>query len=478
MADIRILSKVTFFSLMVALFTPQRIAATLRNSPYPCFRHVKVLQNRTVKDDMPDFLKRSLEQEASKIERYIVSIPTHKHLCEYIQKKLIVVFHRLYNVEIDIFDMEKKLTNISKDSNGKTALDFKAKLYLLSIDNLINKVVLIKRENCQLKGGKFLEKTLECAITSNEGFDKNFTSAEVPLSHPAWLGLAVFGNIASILSQLILFVIYWKTTGLEMIFPRKCVLHLSALQFLLQLLQLTSLYVNKVFHICTGISILSHWVALCTFVWLSCISLEINWLLSRQCMLNKEERLVGYSSVSFGLTAIIVLSCTILHFSSGRSIGYGNGPLCFVGDRWTMFYSFLLPTSILLLCNIAWTLCSYRRCAAPSKSNLQQETDGEPYTRNKLSFIYSSLLVSLVILLCRILETVSVRYSIVYCMAVVLTSLHGVFILIAMVANRKVLKAARSAFSRKKRDRVTYAHKLRDQKERRSKSCSRNPALI
>ena len=417
---------------------------------YPCLKPNESMLNRTDLKGMPFELKRTLTEEVSKIERYIVPIPSAADLCDYIQKKVIVIFRRIYGIAAEI--QNGLAENVSDTTSKRSEV-----LSYLAAEYLISKVVVIRQNYCKNKEKHFSEESFECITVQPK-------SEDVISEGGTSMGLRVVlvvCNIASIIGQLLLLILCWKATNLQAIYPQRCLMFLAVTQGLLHVLQLASLHLYNFVHACMVISISSHWMALCAFVWLSCASYEINWILSEKCSFTKQERYTGYICFAFGLTAVIVLSCTIIHFSSEKSIGYGQEHSCFIGNKWSNFYSFLLPTSIAFLLSAIWTVYNYKLHVTSTKSNRFRKGEAYSLIRSRFSIILRITLVLFAFLASRYIDVFLKASWAAAAIANVLISLQGTAIFFGMVTSRDVLSAVKSACCRKQNDRVTYAYKYR-----------------
>jgi len=415
---------------------------------YPCLKPTEKLRNGTTHLMLPLELKDIISAKVSKLERYVVPLRTANESCEYIQKKVTGIF-KLDDVRM-VLEKSRLLGNAS--SNATISLHV---LSLLSVEYLIANVVEIRRRYCRDQNELFDEERFLCYNPRHEDEETDSRKYKVE----AIRLVAVAGNAISIIGQLLFFIFLFRMKSLHA--PRKCIIFLAATQGLLHILQVASLYLYNVIQACTVIAISSHWVDLSAFVWLCCTSYEINWIISRKSSFTKQERFTGYSSFAFGLTAVIVLSCTITHFSSVDAIGYGQQKYCFIGNKWSLLYSFILPISIAFLVGAAWTVHNYRLLVTSPKGRHLRDSDPESLVAARLSVAIRITLLSLTILFIRLLDAFWRPSEIAILISKILISLQGVAICIGIGASRDFLNSFKSSIHRKQKDRLTYAYKYR-----------------
>lgn len=423
---------------------------------YPCLQSTEWLRNNTNNVQMPLELRNALSAESSNMKIYIIPIPSVKDLCDYIQKKAAVIFRRLYSINVIAVDIGKKIV---KNDTSMHLNRFET-LYVLAIEYFKKDAIVLRQMHCRTNNQVFDDKSFECvSVKSNEWQN---TIASKGAKNKGLQVLAVVGNIISIISQILFVLLHWKAKTLHDVYPPKCLLFVSAMQGLLHFLQLASLYIHKGTQACTVISISSHWVALCAYVWLNCASFEINWILSERCSVTKDERFTGYSSFAFGLTAVVVLSCTIIHVSSDSVIGYGKGQTCFINDRWNSFYSFLLPISIACLLNIIWTSWTYKgQGIVSSQISSFLSSQAKSLVKRRVNVAMRLTLLSVAIFLTRVVQVFWRFPDYAVPVTEILISLQGIAIFTIMAADKEVLDAVKEIFCTKSDERVTYTYKYR-----------------
>lgn len=435
--------KMFMFVLMLVSWTK---GENFTRALYPCVRPIEKLKNDNSSLTLPLKLKSTLLTELSKFERYLIPLPSANDLCDYIQKKVPVILAR---VHINLWENDK---GSNTSVNASILLN---DITLLSTEYLISKVIEIRREFCTSNDKVFSEEKFECLTPKpddEEASSGGSSSIGIHLT-------AVLGNIASIIGQVVLLILFSKVKNMHA--PRKCIIFLSITQGLLHILQLASLYLYKIIQACTVISISSHWIDLSAFVWLCCASYETNWILSGKSSFTKQERFTAYSSFAFGLTAVVVLSCTIIHFSSGDSIGYGKGQYCFIGNKWSNFYSFVLPISIAFFFGAVWTVYNYRVLVTSPKGSHFRRNEPDLLIQARLSVAIRITLLCIVILFSRLLDTFWKPSELAMSISKILISLQGVAIFFGIVASRDVIRSVKSASYGKQQDRLTYAYKYR-----------------
>ena len=415
---------------------------------YPCVKPIERLRNGTSHPTLPLELKDVLSAEVSMMERYVRPLRTANDSCDYIQKKVTVIFGLSHvRVVLDKIRLSRNTTG-----NASISLDV---LSLLSVEYLIANVVEIHRRYCKDQNKLFDEKNFFCYDLRHEdaGSDsRKYSLVAIRL-------VAVAGNGISIIGQLLFLILFSRMKTFHA--PRKCIIFLAATQGLLHILQVASLYLYNVMQACTVIAISSHWIDLSAFVWLCCTSYETNWILSRKSSFTKQERFTGYSSFAFGLTAVIVLSCTITHFSSADAIRYGQQKYCFIGNKWSSLYSFILPISIAFVVGAVWTVHNYRLLVTSPKGRHIRNSDPDSLIAARLSVAIRITLLSLTILFIRLLDVFWRPSELAILISKILISLQGVAICIGIGASRDFLNSFKSSLHGKQQDRLTYAYKYR-----------------
>lgn len=434
---------------------------------YPCLRFIQLLPNSTETGTISNDLDVRLSKGVNHVMKYVRGIFSAKELCHYLQTKLSHWFNIWYGVSIISKDIENTFSNISAIKHGTKSVPSMQKLYLLATGRFIKKVLQSRSSDCQLKGGTFVETKFECFVPKDVKIKPNGTYSGILNKHAAVIYVGMFGNILSILCLILLFIVYFQSENLQLTFPRNCILCLLAVQLLLHIFQTMALTTNKGIELCTAISILSHWTALSAFIWLSCVSYDINLKLSEKFSSAREERFIIYSSIAFGMSAVITIICTIIHFSAGSSIGYGQLQSCFVAEIWSNFYSYLLPISITFLANIACTLYNYREHFKKPAPLVQTDA----ITRQKWTMAMITMLLSLEILLSRILEMFASSSLAAQVCAVIAVSFQGVFISIGMTFSKLVIDAAKGILHRKCSRKLNYAYSYtQNSKQKRKRS--------
>ena len=462
-------------SILLWLLITVNCARTRETRPkYPCLRFIQLLPNSTGTGKISSELDVRLSKGAVNVKKYVQGIFSAKELCHYLQTKLSHWFTIWYGVYINSKDIETAFSNISAIKHGTKSVPSIQKLYLLATERLIKKVVQSRKSDCRLKGGTFAETKFECLVPKDVNNKQNGTYSGTLKRSAAVIYVGMFGNILSVLCLILLFIVYFKSENLQLTFPRNCILCLLAIQSLLHIFQTMALTANKGVQLCTAISILSHWTALSAFIWLSCVSYDINLKLSEKFSSAREERFIIYSSIAFGVSAVITVTCTIMHFSAGNSIGYGRLQSCFVSEIWSNFYSYLLPISITFLANIACTLYNYRKHFKKQASLVQTD----PITRQKSTMAMITMLLSLEILLSRILEIFSSNSLTAHVCAIIAVSFQGVFISIGMTFSKLVIEAAKGILYRKCNQKLSYAYSYTQSAKQKRKRSNQDPSMM
>ena len=423
-------------------------ARNITRALYPCLVPLDKLKNDTRSYMLPSSLQKTMSAEASRMGLYITPITSGPGLCHYIQTRITLIFARIYG------DLPEKEIEMFGNASVNASAPFNL-LSLLSAEYLISRAVVIRRRFCQNKGRVFDEKTLQCLSLKSdiEGVkSRGFNGIGITLA-------AVLGNVFSIIALLLLLVLFSKVKSLHA--PQTCIIFLAITQGLFHILQLASLYLYNCAQACTVISIALHWIDLSAFVWLCCTSYEINWILCGKSSFTKQERFTGYGSFAFGLTAIIVLSCTITHFSSGDSIRYGQGRYCIIGNKWSNFYSFVLPISVAFLFSAVWTLYNYMAIVTPLKRSHLRSNEPGSLTRARISVVIRIILLSVVILCTRLLEAFGRSSELAMSICKFLISLQGVAVFIGIAVSKEVLRSVKATRYGKQQDRITFAYKYR-----------------
>ena len=421
----------------------------------PCPQQTELSANSTDHAKMPHALKRALTVESLNMQRYIIPIPSAKDLCDYIEKKVTVIFQRIFGANIIADKIKRKPGDKSSAANTLGEIEI---FYFLAMQYLARDAIAVRQTYCKNKNLVFNYKKFECWSLKTTGRPNLMTPKDTGIIKLNVF--AVFGNVASFITQLLFLIVNWRARTLQPSYPKKCLLFLAATQGLLHGLQLAGILLYDVIQACTLISISSHWIALCAFVWLNCAAYEINWALVERRSFNKDERFTLYSSCAFGLTVVIALSCTIIHFSSESVFAYGQDRGCFMKGIWSSFFSFLLPIVILCFFTIIWTTWTHTRRRVTSVRNRFHNSEAA-ILNNKLNTAKRLTVLSITVVLIRLLHVFLRSTQMATTVTETLVSLQGVVIFIGMVTSKEALKAIKSSFYTTQNERLTYAYKYR-----------------
>ena len=253
------------------------------------------------------------------------------------------------------------------------------------------------------------------------------------------IGLA--GNSISIISLLVLLHVYYLFKEL----PPSRRISTIILSFLLLsacLLQIISFTLYNIKALCVSVAIGQHWVYLSTFSLTLKIASDFYATFGR-----KTPKFMTANRISpcqilawFFPPTLIVIICTILHFTKYNFVGYGKEEYCFILGFYGNLISFSVPVAAIIVAStILLSITGYRLhydLKATSKA-LQLNRSPKREFQAVLAVLKVSTLLSLPWLfgvIAALSESPVVNYAFL-----ILNSLQGFFVFVAFCCNKRVL---------------------------------------
>lgn len=426
----------------------------ITTSEFPCLSYLEGLASFPRKPIISDKLRRILVQEAIKAEFYGRPIQNAKLLCKYLQMKVEFILESVLKMKIKISEIKALLSNNSSSLNYTNTDKQIAILHILSTKLLLEETLRLRQEHCKVTNKIYSNKTFACenrvsrinlTVTPNQTRNTAQANQRIQVLHI----VGILGNASSAFCLVILIAIYLRCEDLRATFPFKCIIGLSCIQLVLHGLDLAALRGVGNQEMCTAISILTHWSAISSFIWLTCASLEQQLAVSERIHLQEGERFILYLTLAFGVSATDILVCIILNFSTKDLIGYGRGNCFFMKDTQSNLFSFILPLSLLLVANFTWTVQAYKKLLADSKSPNDLSVTQEPLmSRHRVCIAVMTLALSAEILFGRILELFQTQSFTSDIIATIAISFQGVSIFIVFACNKKVFASMKNLLSK------------------------------
>ena len=238
--------------------------------------------------------------------------------------------------------------------------------------NCFNILELLLTNNISYSFGVCWDPLLDCkhdlAITDNTMangsestllvFDKNKTRRNLVCHIPVtaqqdiWTYISIIGSVSSVVCLFTMICLYTILPSLQTL-PCKLTLHLSIALFFAQLMfPLSKLPVN--FNIlCKTAAIIQHFCWLCSFLWMSIysVNLAIMFVRSSQFLSNENNKIPMFALITWGISALIVLSCVICDLYSFNVYGITPAFTCWIKTPEFLLFGFVIPIATLLAIN-------------------------------------------------------------------------------------------------------------------------------
>jgi hypothetical protein len=206
--------------------------------------------------------------------------------------------------------------------------------------------------------------------------------------------LTLIGQLISILSLIILLVIYVVCKSLRTMLAGKLIMCLAVSLLFAQatfclpaLLPKRILYANMGFDgvtICNTLAILSHFFHLAYFAWSNAVAFDLFKIftffrLSNPQIRSSTNALWTYSIYAWSTPLCIVLIKLLLNYFLRKDFSYGSlNTTCFLSDNFDLLVFFTIPVGVILLLNIVLFLLSIksiRRVDKTSRKLLRKSND-------------------------------------------------------------------------------------------------------
>ncbi len=415
---------------------------------FPCLKHLEAIPDaKRNTQELPRYLRENLMTKVNQVEFFTRLIETVEEFCNFVERKVSAVFISMYNVDLKSEEIGNILLNQSDSPNETFPLKRMAQLHLLSSKLLIEETLSMRSRFCDDNGRNYNPMTMSCDeegnidLKSKEKGNQSRSSVKSNINSTLEIlkVAGIIGNGTSTLFLVIMFAVYAKCKNIQSTLPSKCIICLSITQSVLHILQIIAINGIQQCEFCTGVSILSHWLSLSSFLWLCFVSCEKNINVYNKYFIGNEKRFVAYMWVAFGLSAIIVSVCAMLNFSTDNLIGYGRDGFCFISHTMSHLMAFIFPISLIFTANFVFTalVCRRRRTFSTAQSNFSSSVTNES---NKYATFISviTLILSSEIITLRILEFLPGPSLVVKMSATFVLSLQGVFFFAAFACNRTI----------------------------------------
>ena len=256
---------------------------------------------------------------------------------------------------------------------------------------------------------------------------------------PSSLSLSIVGAIAtavSLFSLLATFVVYCILKKLRTI-PGQNLMCFSGSLFFAQLFSLLKDFFNVDNMACAAVGILTYyfWLAVFTCANVCCFHMFRVFVCNTRFhdKLVCSRSLVWYIIYAFSLPLIFILITIGCHVTLSPVHGTGfGGHTCFIDDRQTQLFSFILPIVAICLVNFGlFTVTFYKIYSAPTMENANQ------HSRNDLAIYFKLFLLTGTAWIFQIIDGMFAVSPFSYLVTILIAS-QGLYIMISFVFNRRV----------------------------------------
>ncbi|XP_077977288.1 uncharacterized protein LOC144432862 [Glandiceps talaboti] len=191
--------------------------------------------------------------------------------------------------------------------------------------------------------------------------------------------LTLIGCIISILCLFITLVTFclFKKTRTR---PGKILLNISVALMLGQVIFITLMDYSKYQVLCKTVAIFSHYIWLVAFCWMSVMAFDVMYTFRRKVVINSGENgklLVQYCLFAWMVPFTVAGGCVLVNELAPTQyrIGYGEGPVCWIGRFVPLIITFLVPVGLLFIfniCSFAFSVYSMAKAESQMGKHRQQ----------------------------------------------------------------------------------------------------------
>ncbi|XP_022082584.1 adhesion G-protein coupled receptor G6-like [Acanthaster planci] len=249
------------------------------------------------------------------------------------------------------------------------------------------------------------------------------------------------GYCLSIVALLATFVNYCMFRVLRNV-PGAAIMSLAAALFLAQLLTLTVLDKVENVTFCIAMAVLMHYMWLATFTWMNVLAWDLmRTFTSKQAARPNRRIFLGYCLYGWGLPALIVTTCLVIHSIHGHSLGfrYGGELSCWVVGKYAVLGAFLAPMVCSLIANVvlfSWTVRSVHASLAAA-AMVRRDKSKSRETLGELRIYFKVSCVMGFTWLFGCLGSF-VDHQAIWYLFIILNSLQGVFIFVSFGCNLRI----------------------------------------
>lgn len=223
--------------------------------------------------------------------------------------------------------------------------------------------------------------------------------------------------------------------------PGRIVLSLSVALLLAQAFFLAVEAAVAIGWLCTAIAMIEHYFWLSTFTWSNVLALDLEITLTQSTKVglnrNKDRVLLRYCLYGFGTPGIVVIFVALLSFTTSLPVTYGDSSVCWLLYEYALLLGLALPITLAVVIN-CWLLS--RAIYFVWKVGKLVKTARIVQDQKVKTFLYVKLVLLMGVTWLLGITGSALHSQILMYLFTIFNSLQGVYVFVAFVANKRVLR--------------------------------------